>query len=388
MTSSSPQGVALLLVLSLANGAPPPPVPTAPVAIISPGSAPALEATSARPSASTAAPPAPGRGAAASTAASEPPAPQGPALKAPVGSLRTGHLVVAAADDAGWTWARHLLAGLSFATAVKAMCMAGNVLVQLSPYPQVQRWEQRKDTGEADAAPYVSIAFGGWQWCYYGFFAYLETQRSGFLILVHSNCLGALLGTYYTMAFYRHCQCQGATRMFYRYLSAVASLALFQVCAVLVLPAVKALFLTGLVSSFCSFVGACSMLVTVPTVLRTGDSRAIPGPIVLANLLSALVWIVCGWMLADPLIATPNTVSALASLTCIYLKLQYPSGPDGAFFPSEDKEAASEAAATLVKFPECEKGAQKKADMFTESTPLQKAAFVPKAFSDDTGGTF
>merc|ERR1719414_667908 len=57
----------------------------------------------------------------------------------------------------------HFLVGLSFAGVIKVLCMAGNVLVQLSPYPQVRRWERRGCTGEADAAPYVSIAFGGWQ---------------------------------------------------------------------------------------------------------------------------------------------------------------------------------------------------------------------------------
>lgn len=121
-----------------------------------------------------------------------------------------------------------LWASLSLMSMLKAFCMAGNILVQLSPYPQVQRWETMGDTGDSDAAPYVSIAFGGWQWCYYGIFAFTVTKRSGFLILVHSNCLGAVLGTYYSWAFYRNCKYDYALAGLQRYSSAVVMLVLFQ----------------------------------------------------------------------------------------------------------------------------------------------------------------
>lgn len=217
-----------------------------------------------------------------------------------------------------------LLAGLTFASMVKAMCMAGNILVQISPYPQVQRWELRGCTGESDAAPYVSIAFGGWQWCYYGFFAYFITTRSGFLILVHSNFLGAILGTYYIITYFRNCRNPEMLQNLQKYLAAVVALILLQVCALTTLPVERALFMTGLVSSFCSFVGAISMLFCLPAVIRSKDSRAIPGPLVTANLASAVVWCICGLMLSDPMIAAPNVVCCLSSLLCLYLKLVYP----------------------------------------------------------------
>eukprot|EP00438_Fugacium_kawagutii_P007211 Skav218000 [mRNA] locus=scaffold2344:67597:68439:- [translate_table: standard] len=53
----------------------------------------------------------------------------------------------------------------------------GSQVVQISPYPQVQRWEASGCTGDSDAAPYVSIAFGGWQWCYYGLFAFFAAWQ-------------------------------------------------------------------------------------------------------------------------------------------------------------------------------------------------------------------
>jgi len=234
----------------------------------------------------------------------------------------------------GWLWyaltvympqVARLLQGLTFALVIKSMCLAGNVLVQVSPFSQVKRWESRGDTGEVDPAPYVSIAFGGWQWCFYGSFAFLVTQRSGFLILVHSNCLGAVLGTYYAITFYRNCRNLEMLDSFHRYLSAVASLVVLQACQLCVLPPERALFVTGLISSFCSFVGAMSMLVVVPQVIRTRDSKAIAGPLVVANMLSAIVWCICGWMLEDLLVAGPNVIATLSSGMCVYLKYKYPS---------------------------------------------------------------
>mmetsp|Transcript_74090 Transcript_74090/g.191105 ORF Transcript_74090/g.191105 Transcript_74090/m.191105 type:complete len:463 (-) Transcript_74090:115-1503(-) len=287
-----------------------------------------------------------------------------------------------------------LLAGLSFAVLVKALCMASNVLVQVSPYPQVKRWESRQCTGEADAAPFVSIAFGGWQWCFYGTFAWLLTGRSGFLILVHSNCLGAVLGTYYIYAFYRNCRDEASVSSLMKYLSAVSALCMLQVCALLMLPLGRALFLSGLVSSFCSFVGAISMLVTVPIVLRTQDSRSIPGPLVIANLGSAMVWVLCGWMLADPLVMGPNIVSVMSSAICLRLKYLYPS--------DTGKDDENEDDTTDLKFASL--GMSKKMRAATEATPLvtgatnvKQAAFNARleaaplttgGQSDGTGGTF
>lgn len=217
-----------------------------------------------------------------------------------------------------------LLAGITFMSMLKAFCMAGNILVQISPYPQVQRWEATGCTGDSDAAPYVSIAFGGWQWCYYGLFAFFVTKRSGFLILVHSNCLGAVLGTYYSIAFYRNCKHDHSLGGLQRYASAVIMLVLFQLCSLAVLPVERALFVTGLISSFCSFIGAISVLVSLPRVIRTHDSSSIPALLVSANTVSSIVWCICGWMLDDPLIAAPNIVGCVSGAICLTLKYMYP----------------------------------------------------------------
>lgn len=219
----------------------------------------------------------------------------------------------------------NLFGALTFAMVVKAICVAGNVLVQVSPFPQVRRWESRGCTGEADAAPFVSIAFGGWQWCFYGIFAWLVTSRSGFLVLFHSNCLGAVLGTYYVQAFYRNCRDDALFATLQKYLSAVTALVFLQVCSISVLPAERALFLTGIISSFCSFVGATSVLVTVPAVIRAQDSRSIPGPYAIASLASGLSWSLCGYLLDDPMVMLPNMFSTLCCTISLGLKVWYPS---------------------------------------------------------------
>lgn len=282
----------------------------------------------------------------------------------------------------GWSWVwlwmtinmpqlASTMQGLSFAVVVKGMCMAGNVIVQVSPFPQVKRWESRHSTGEADAAPYISIAFGGWQWCFYGMFAWYVTKRNGFLILVHSNCLGALLGSYYTLAFFKNCKNSSSLASFQRYTSAVMSLVLLQVCTICVLPAERALFLTGLISSFCSFVGAMSMLVTVPQVLLLKDSRSIPGPLVCANLMSASVWCICGYMLQDPLVYFPNIVSVISSSVCVYLKTKYPSGEDE---HEKDEEAVADISSADKKLLQ-------KLRPPNEFTPLKAAARSARNFS-------
>lgn len=226
-----------------------------------------------------------------------------------------------------WTILRvsSMIAGVTFAMLIKALCFAGNVMVCLSPYPQAMRWKGRKCTGEADAAPYVSIAFGGCQWCFYGLFAWYVTSKTGFMILVYSNCLGAVLGTYYTMTFYKNCRNEASLDSLQKYLSAVTALVCLQVCGISILPAERALFLTGLVSSFTSFVGACSVLVTIPQVLRLQDSRSIPGPLACASVCSAILWSVCGWLLEDPMVLIPSMFSLGCSTSALACKAMYPS---------------------------------------------------------------
>jgi len=237
---------------------------------------------------------------------------------------RTGTWLSSAAEV--WLQVYLMLGSVTFAAAVKMTCIASNVLFQVSPLPAAKAWQVSKSTGVADAAPYVSIALSGWQWCYYGSFAYWLTGRSSFLVLVQSNCLGALLGTYYVHTFIRHCCVESSLEKLYQYVSAVCSLMLLQISALLLLPEERALYLAGLIASLCSLLSALSMVVTLPEVVRLKDGSSIPGALVSIGLFSALAWATCGRILNDPMVVIPNMFGACACSAALGVKLRYP-GP-------------------------------------------------------------
>lgn len=216
-----------------------------------------------------------------------------------------------------------ILQGLTLAAVIKGFCVAGNVMVHVSPFPQAKSWGTIGHTGEVDAAPFITIAFNGSQWSYYGLLAWYITQRSGFLVLVQSNIIGSVLGIYYTLMFYRYCRNEAAFQQLKLYISGVATLILLEGSALAILPKENALFLTGLISSFCGFIGALSMLVTLPIVIKHRDGNSIPGAYVLANFASGLCWCACGWLLNDPLVMAPNILCVIAASLCLYLKIIY-----------------------------------------------------------------
>mmetsp|Transcript_1719 Transcript_1719/g.4025 ORF Transcript_1719/g.4025 Transcript_1719/m.4025 type:complete len:422 (+) Transcript_1719:135-1400(+) len=197
----------------------------------------------------------------------------------------------------------------SIALVVKALCMMSNVVASMSLIPQVLTFRQLKGTGDVDAAPFISIMYGGCQWCFYGFFAFVVTKQSGFLILVYSNALGAVLGTCYVAGFQYHCCNSTALRKLFRYYQVVASLVVFQLFTMMLLPRERALFLCGLVSSLCSIVGACSLLSTVPVVLKTRCSASINAQLVIVGMISNALWITCGVILWDAWIMVPSSCS-------------------------------------------------------------------------------
>jgi solute carrier family 50 protein (sugar transporter) len=215
---------------------------------------------------------------------------------------------------------------LSFAVLIKAACMASNVLFQVSPLPLVKQFKEKQDTGEADAAPFVAIAFGGCQWCFYGVFAYLVTGKTGFLVLVYSNCLGGLLGIYYVMIFQANCSRLGQISGLSMYYRIVSALVLLQIGAMAVLPRERALFFSGLISSICSVATSLSALITLPTVIRTKCAASIPLPLCIASGVSNCLWITCGVILWDPWITFPNIIGVGGSSVCVLLCFYYGNG--------------------------------------------------------------
>eukprot|EP00747_Dinoflagellata_sp_TGD_P185726 gnl/TRDRNA2_/TRDRNA2_42413_c0_seq1.p1 gnl/TRDRNA2_/TRDRNA2_42413_c0~~gnl/TRDRNA2_/TRDRNA2_42413_c0_seq1.p1 ORF type:complete len:548 (-),score=93.44 gnl/TRDRNA2_/TRDRNA2_42413_c0_seq1:90-1733(-) len=212
----------------------------------------------------------------------------------------------------------------SFAFIVKALCMASNVLFQASPFPQVRQFHSEKDTGEADAAPFVCVMYSGWQWCFYGLFAYIVTHKSGFLVLVYSNVVGALMGIYYVSGFQFNCNSEKSQGRLTVYYHVVVSLVLLQMCAIGMFPHEKALFFSGLVSSLCSIVGSLSLLSTANIVIETRCSKAINPVMVIVSMVSSVLWITCGIILSDAWIMGPNCVCIIVNLVAFSLVIYYP----------------------------------------------------------------
>lgn len=240
--------------------------------------------------------------------------------------------LAAVADYARTSLSPHLkslFAGLSFAASLKVACMAGNIFYTVSPIPQVQGWEYEGCTGNVDAAPYVTMALNGWQWCFYGFAAWLIKENDSFLVLVYANCLAAMLGIYYTSSFYRFCHNQSTSSNLKQYLSAAVALLLLETSIWLTLPHVQALMLHSIIASLCSFVSAMSVLAALPTVMRTHDTSAICAPLVLANLIGGFLWAYWGYTMMDCSILVPNLFAASASCVCLAVRAAFsPTSPD------------------------------------------------------------
>merc|ERR1719356_748167 len=193
--------------------------------------------------------------------------------------------------------------------------------------PQVRQFTKEQDTGEVDAAPFVSILYGGCQWCFYGIFAYEYTQKSGFLVLVYSNFLGVFCGLYYIWVFQSHCQNPATSNKLQIYYRGVGFMISIQVIAVALLARAQALYFCGMVSSTCSVLGSCSLLSTLPAVLRDRCSASINLPLLIAGMTGTVLWIICGFILWDFLIVLPNVMGLVIQSICMSLVLYFPRKP-------------------------------------------------------------
>mmetsp|Transcript_22288 Transcript_22288/g.39250 ORF Transcript_22288/g.39250 Transcript_22288/m.39250 type:complete len:511 (-) Transcript_22288:28-1560(-) len=224
------------------------------------------------------------------------------------------------------TWVSIFRYSLSFALILKALCISSNVCVQATPMGTVRAFSAKGDTGDLDMAPFISCAYGGWQWCFYGLFAYLVTHKSGFLVLVYSNCVGATLGLYYVFAFNRNCKNRGmldrTTTYYYPVLGTIITV---QVGAICTLQPVRALFFCGLISSSWSIIGSLSLLTTVPEVWRTRNSSSLQLPLLICGEVSAMLWFACGVMLWDPWITFPSMFSGAACTYAHSLCIRFPA---------------------------------------------------------------
>lgn len=239
-------------------------------------------------------------------------------------STQTAELIAQKTPVVQWFVFREWWHGLSFFFLIKAACMLSNVIFQVSPYPLMMKIRTERDTGSTDAAPLVTIMMGGFQWSFYGTFAWLVTARAGFLVIVYSNLFGVVVGAFYVATFQRHCSSSTSRDNLSMYFRIIAALVLMQICAILTQPIEHALLFSGLVSSGCSMASALSPLTVVPTVLETRSSAAMQLPMIWAALVSGTLWAVCGFIIWDLWLAVPNAVSLAVSMFLLLLASKFP----------------------------------------------------------------
>ncbi|CAJ1405156.1 unnamed protein product [Effrenium voratum] len=227
------------------------------------------------------------------------------------------------------TPATRYAATFSLALLVKVMCMLSNVACHVSPFPQVQQFHKNHDTGEADAAPLMSILYSGAQWVFYGTFAFYMTGKSGFLVLVYANITGAVLGSYYIWGFQRNCRDKKALEQLRLYLRVAALMVSLQMLAILFLTSGSALFLSGLMSSLSSIIGAFSLCSTLPKVIKTQCSASINLELLVVSIGSSVLWVSCGVMLWDVWILLPTLFCLVIQLICGVFVLLFPREEQG-----------------------------------------------------------
>jgi uncharacterized protein with PQ loop repeat len=276
------------------------------------------------------------------------------------------------------SWFSFLRFTFSFAFVVKALCMMCNIFYQASPLPLITEFHAKGDTGDADLAPFVATAYGGWQWCFYGLFAYIVTQKSGFLVLVYSNFVGATLGLYYVYTFYLHCKNVTMTKRGEKYYMVLGSLVLVQFIAIMTLKPVSALFFSGLVSSVWSTIGSLALISTVPKVYETKNSRSLPVPLLVMGEISAILWIVCGIVLWDPWITFPNFSALLVCTFALHLCWKFPAkDPEAAVLDASEADII--AASMMESTDDCSD-----VNVNVRTSPLQRAlAYVRSASNDE-----
>eukprot|EP00419_Tripos_fusus_P036679 CAMPEP_0172785508 /NCGR_PEP_ID=MMETSP1074-20121228/205479_1 /TAXON_ID=2916 /ORGANISM="Ceratium fusus, Strain PA161109" /LENGTH=398 /DNA_ID=CAMNT_0013622517 /DNA_START=605 /DNA_END=1801 /DNA_ORIENTATION=- len=222
------------------------------------------------------------------------------------------------------SWKAWFYLTFSFTFVLKCLCMFSNMMGQVSPIPQVAKFRMRGSTGEADAAPFISMLYGSLQWSFYGCFAFTVTGKSGFLVLVYSNVFGCLLGSYYVYGFLVNCKSERSLHRLSIYYRLVSVFVLMQIIAIMELETRRALFFVGLASSICGMMGACSLLTTLPQVIETQCSASINMPLLVTGLISGSLWLICGIVLHDIWILGPNIVGLLLQSFAVAAVLYFP----------------------------------------------------------------
>ncbi|CAD7941846.1 unnamed protein product [Amoebophrya sp. A120] len=213
---------------------------------------------------------------------------------------------------------------LTFGCMIKGLSIASSLCTQFAPLPEVSQIKTQKLTGSKESLSYVAIACTGLQWCLYGVSAYWYTGNHGFLIVVYANVVGACMGCYYSLTFFRFVDRTSKTfRRMQTYVLIAACVFLFQFLNFAIRPVEQYLLLSGCVSATLSVIVTLSPLATLPTVLETRSVDSMPVELSVVNFVSSWLWLATGLLLQDWWILIPNLVGILVGFLTCYLIFGY-----------------------------------------------------------------
>jgi len=227
---------------------------------------------------------------------------------------------------------------LSFSFLLKAAAIMSSVILTLSPLRAIWKIQQEQDTLQYAPYCFFCVAVCGLQWCSYGTFAFLVTNNYGFLILVYSNVLGVVMGTYYVYTYW--CNMTDKTRkmQFTNCCYAAAAIYSFEATVVPVTSHARALLIVGTMSACMSVLVSCAPLVELKKILKTRDASSIPSDIVCASFLASILWLACAVLLHDLWILVPNVAGLVLGGFQLFLIALFGHAKEKAAFTAKKEE--------------------------------------------------
>jgi solute carrier family 50 protein (sugar transporter) len=199
-------------------------------------------------------------------------------------------------------------------TFLKIMGTVSNIVLQLSPLRIVTDMRMKKSVLGLSPAPLIALTACGYQWSFYGYFAYITTDNIGFLTLVYANILGLVLGMYYLITFTVYCDKQSSDSLLtYGFLSLIIFSGEAIYCFLESDPS-KTLLCAGIISAILSILVSFSPMISLRTALRNISISALPVDIIVASFVSCLLWSLLGLLLHDPWVLIPNSAGLVLGL--------------------------------------------------------------------------
>jgi solute carrier family 50 protein (sugar transporter) len=240
---------------------------------------------------------------------------------------------------------------LSFSFLLKAAAIMSSVNLTLSPLRAIWKIQQERDTGVLAPYCFFCVAVCGLQWCAYGTFAFLVTNNYGFLILVYSNVLGVVMGTYYVYTYWCNMYDVNRKKQFKDCCYAAAAIYTFEAVVVPVASHARALLIVGTMSACMSVLVSCAPLAELKSILKSRDASGIPRDIVFASFMASILWLACAALLHDLWILVPNVAGLVLGGFQLFLLVvfqgkepQVPTLKKEEYYGTMDKGDAAEEA--------------------------------------------